>query len=65
MLKVRPVLILSFLTHHHISSPLCYSKSIVTPYTIPDRALSIDEPSHFMEAKTDLRGTHSGYRNYS
>lgn len=57
MLKVRPGLILSFLTQDHISSLLCYSKSIVTPYTIPDRALSIDEPPHFMKAKTDWRET--------
>lgn len=37
---------------------LCNSISIVTPYNIPERVLSINEPSHFTEAKTDLRDTH-------
>lgn len=37
---------------------LCNSISIVTPYNIPERVLSINEPSHFTEAKMDLRDTH-------
>lgn len=36
---------------------LYYPKSTVNPYHMPERAWSIDEWSHFIEAKTDLKDT--------